>query len=841
MLKRPIVIATIGYIIGIIVGAKHFAPFCIMKETIMQTVGAFIARPCCVLLFVIFFAVSIYLIRNKKTKRYFNIIFSKKAILIFCIFLSIGIVNVCFLNEKYNKVYKIDREIEVFGVIESVEEQKYNNKYIIKVESINGKKYTNTKLILYAKSNKLEYGDYLKLLAEYEKPEDSRNYKGFSYKNYLKQNMIYGVIKPTSDIYVIEKEKVDFISKVTNSIKSKLISDVNDNLSADAGAIFLGIILGEKSQITDEISTYFREGNMAHILAVSGAHVSYILLTISILLGKFNKKIYLICTIIALSFFMVLTNFSPSVVRACTMAIISLTGKLLHKRSDIYNNLGISALIILLYNPFTIFNIGFQLTYLGTLGIILFNKKVQSIMPSGLKEYHVGVGEQWHIEAVTHIRSNSHNISTTRPYNYICRKFKSFIINLVLISLSVQILIAPIILINFNTLSYNFFISSIIATPIFAVIMVVGIFTLMLGPVKNFCFPILQILLDSLIFISKFISNLPFSKITLPTPSIVWVISYYIIFSVILFSKTRIVLRVVKSKDKITNILKKLIIMLLIICITVTFVQKFSNRDLRIFFIDVAQGDSSLIITPKNKVILIDGGGYSNEDYDVGKNVVVPYLLDRGISSIDYIMVSHFDNDHVGGLMYVIKTLKVKNVLISKQSKESNEYKEFIEIAKERNIRVITVKQGDVIKIENDISFFILYPTTKLEFNDLNNNSIVAKLVYKNFSILFTGDIEKEAENSILQKYNKDTLGSTVLKVAHHGSKTSTTENFINLVNPRIALIGVGKNNNFGHPNEAILSRIEKLGAKICRTDKCGEISIRVNRQGKIWIDNMLN
>lgn len=801
MLKRPIVVAVIGYIIGIIlgiVGAQGCAPFCI------------------------FFLTFIIIIINKKTKRYFKILFPKKAIVIFCVFMIIGIIYVSFLNGKYNKVYEIDNIKEVFGIVESVELQEYSNKYIIKVQSINGKKYMRTKLILYtkAKAKKLEYGDYIRLSAEYIKPDGARNYKGFSYQNYLKQNMIYGSIQPTSKIQVLEKGKVNFISKKINSIKDNLISEINSNLSNDASSIFLGILLGEKSQVTDEMNTYFRESNMAHILAVSGAHVSYVMLAISIVLGKCNKKFYLICTIIILVFFMILTNFTPSVVRACTMAILALTAKLVYKRSDIYNNLGISALIILLYNPYTILNIGFQLTYLGTLGIVLLSKKLIGALFT---------------EMFCRERRPRRLADTTVPFYF---KFKKFITNSILISLSVQIFIAPIIILNFNMLSYNFLISSIIATPIFASIMIIGIPSFILGPI---CFPILQILLDSLIFISKFISNLPFSKLIIPTPNVAWIFFYYIVCISILLSKSKLALRLIKDKEKVTNLLKKFTIVLLVICIMINFIRIFSDRNLRIFFIDVGQGDSSLIITPQNKVILIDGGGSQNENYDVGKSILVPYLLDRGITKIDYMMVSHFDNDHVDGLMYVLETLKVKNIVISKQSKESKEYKEFIELVRKKKSKVIAVKQGDVIKIEKDIDIHILYPSSKLEFDDLNNNSIVAKMVYRNFSILFTGDIEKEAENIILKKYNKDVLNSTVLKVAHHGSKTSSIEAFINLVNPKIVLIGVGKNNNFGHPNGEVLDRIRKLGTKIYRTDMHGEISLKVNREGKMWIDKMLN
>lgn len=167
--------------------------------------------------------------------------------------------------------------------------------------------------------------------------------------------------------------------------------------------------------------------------------------------------------------------------------------------------------------------------------------------------------------------------------------------------------------------------------------------------------------------------------------------------------------------------------------------------------------------------------------------------------------------------------------MIAKQSKLSEEYKNFIELVKEKNINIKIVQQGDVIDIEKDLKIYVLYPFSELKFDDLNNNSVVAKLVYKNFSMLFTGDIEKEAEDKILERYSKNVLKSTVLKIPHHGSKTSLTQEFIDLVSPKIALIGVGKNNNFGHPNEEILERLNNSKVKVFRTDKCGEIEIRTN------------
>lgn len=227
-----------------------------------------------------------------------------------------------------------------------------------------------------------------------------------------------------------------------------------------------------------------------------------------------------------------------------------------------------------------------------------------------------------------------------------------------------------------------------------------------------------------------------------------------------------------------------------------------------------------------------------------GKSTLLPYLLDRGITKIDYIIVSHFDLDHCQGLLYVMEKIKVKNVIIGKQFETSENYEAFIKIIKEKRINVTVVEKGRKINIERDLYFDILWPDSKnkVDENVLNNNSLVCKLVYKDFSMLFTGDIEEIAEGAILQKY-KDTniLESTILKIAHHGSKTSSNKEFLEVVNPKIALIGVGKNNKFGHPSNITIETLKTLGCKIYRTDENGEITLRVYKQGKIWINKMLN
>ena len=198
-------------------------------------------------------------------------------------------------------------------------------------------------------------------------------------------------------------------------------------------------------------------------------------------------------------------------------------------------------------------------------------------------------------------------------------------------------------------------------------------------------------------------------------------------------------------------------------------------------------GDSTLVISPKGKKILIDGG-------EADQNILIPYLLARKIKTLDYVIVSHFDSDHSGGIKEVLENLKVKNLVISKQIEETEECDNILKIANKKKVKIIFVEAGQKLNIERKISFTILWPDKNelISENPLNNNSIVAKLTYGEFQMLFTGDIEQIAEEKIVEKYGGN-LKSIILKVAHHGSKTSSTDEFIKYVNPEIALIGVRK------------------------------------------------
>ena len=246
----------------------------------------------------------------------------------------------------------------------------------------------------------------------------------------------------------------------------------------------------------------------------------------------------------------------------------------------------------------------------------------------------------------------------------------------------------------------------------------------------------------------------------------------------------------------------------------------------------LGNGDCTVIKTPTGKTIVIDTGEQ--------ENVIIEYLLDRGIRKIDYLMISHFDTDHCGKTNEILEKLKVSNIIISKQAESSIEFEKIMQRVKDKKVNTIQVQAGDRLQVDKDVYFYILWPQNDEITTDMNNNSIVAKMYYNDFSMLFTGDIEEEAEQRIVKKYDDKILKSTVLKVAHHGSNTSSTEILIKKIKSKIALIGVGENNKFGHPNDEVLEILKSYGNKIYRTDLCGEITLKIKRNGIIKISTQM-
>ena len=778
----------------------------------------------------------------KRYFRFFKLFFNSKVLITIFIFSVISNTITIYQNNKYNIIYKDKENLEGKALIVSEKEDKqYSYLYKIKVLNIENKKESKN-TYLYLRVNKksdvlLEYGDIISFKGEFQEPSKKRNYGGFDYKNYLKTLKIYGTVKCES-YNILEKNKgnilISFTNKISNSVKEK-IYDLLDKRDAN---LLIGLLLGDDDNIDDDIEESFKISSLSHILAVSGMQVTYIITAMYFifnnLLGKRKTKIVII---IILIFYTILTGFSPSIVRASIMGILIMGAGLFYRKNNIWNSIAISLLLMLIYNPFLITNVGLQLSYLGTIGIILLNKTFLRIFNK--------------------IRFEKY-ILNRKIINIVSK-----IIEILTVTISASIAVFPIMLYNFNLFGTYFLITNLLASIIIGPITIFGtvivIISFVFLKIGKLLSVILEISLNILVLVSNF-SKLPFSKIYITTPKISMIIIYYVL--IIFFnyickiynnrnlSLTQIRFRnlIALYKYKIKEIYnnkksrKKFISILILIVFCFNIYNFFIiKRELKIYFVDVGQGDSTFIVTPKNETILIDGGGSLGTDFDVGESTLLPYILDRGYKKIDLMFVSHFDQDHIGGLFKILEELKVEKVCISKQEEDSENYQKFLNIVKEKNIQVLVVKIGDKIVLDKNLYFDILWPKDKqIEENKLNNNAIVMKLNYNNFSMLFTGDIEKKAEEEILETYkNSKILESDILKVAHHGSKTSTTDEFLSRVKPKIALIGVGKDNMFGHPSNTTIEKLENMGIKIYRTDLNGEISICVNDKGQVSIKSL--
>ena len=775
-MNRPILIITLGFLIGIIL-------------------GLYLNMALFLFLILIFLTIIAKAMPSKSANNYIRIlnVFVKNNIILLLLISSfLSSIYLVYCNKKYEEMYNNYKATEIIAtVVSNKKESEYKISYIIELEHYNG-----IKLILRIPKNKnisLNYADKIKAKGKYVIPEQARNYGGFNYKEYLKAEGIYGVFEVVY-IEILEEKNLNPIEIFINNLKQKLITNTNKILPQNTKDLFLGILIGYDDNLSEEIEISFRKSSLTHLLAVSGSHIAYIITGIGFCLRilKVPKKITNILTIIFLILFMYIVDFSPSVVRASIMGIIFLLSLIFYRENDLLTTISISILLILLENPYKILNIGLLLSYFATIGIIC-----------GIK-----------IKPREERKTNLFN------------KILNYLNELLAITIYANVFVMPITIYNFNTISLTFVISNLIAGILIGpitiggfILAIISLINLKLAYIIGILY---NLLLELLIYSTKLTSIGPLCEIFVPTPNIVLVILYYLILFIVLVyfyfkkrEKSFLTKKIIICIDNLMELIKKnykFIIVLFSLLTVIFFILNKIPKDLKIYFIDVGQGDSTLVITPTNKKILIDSGGAETGNFDVGKNTLFPYLLDRGITSLDYICISHFDSDHCDGFKYLLENMRIKNIILSKQYGSTKNFEEIIKLVNRKKVNVVKVEEGESLRIDKFVKFKIFSPTKELT-GDINDNSIVMKLEYNSFSCLFTGDISQEIEERLVKKYG-NLLKSTVLKTAHHGSKTSSAESFVNTANPKVALIGVGKNNKFGHPNHDVLERLENVRYK---------------------------
>lgn len=716
----------------------------------------------------------ILLINNKKIT---NILFY------IMIFNFAGLLLYNSLNSsEISNYYDQDVELEII-IKDEIDKREYYTSYYGEINRVFAKEFStkvSEKTIVNLKGDKkLDYGTVILGQTSIEEPMSNTNPGLFDYSRYLKTKNIHSIIEFKERNYdIIGEISLNRLDKVKLGVKQYLDKFLQSSLEEKNVGIIKGILLGDDSSLEEENLEQYRKLGIAHILAISGLHIGIITGFLLFILGKININ-YKISSLIVIVFIFIygyIVDYPPSILRASIILSFLMLSRIIYKRPDYINILSFVALILLVYQPLWIFDIGFQLSFVCTLFIIVLTPKINNAIFSDVR-------------------------------------FGKLISPL----LAVQIGIAPILIYNFNYIAATSLIANLILIPILSYLFISVIFLIGLSLFSFDIAIILMELVDKTLTYFSYIVDLVHDYLNivvyLPSLSFISIIIYYFIVYILANGRD---LKKIKYKYKILFITT--FIFLVILNETMSSISKWSVN-----FIDVGQGDSALIKI-KDKHFLIDTGGTTFGDYDVGENILAPYLLKSGISEIEGVFISHFHEDHVEGLISLFKNpnIKINNIFLNPNNERNDLYKEIIYLAKEKEIKINLVSEKDKLKIY-DICEFKFYVPKQSSFDEENNNSLIISLKIDEQNILFMGDAEKELENEYI-KYNHEKFD--IVKLGHHGSNTSTTEKFINHIEPNIAIISVGEN-IYGHPHPETLAKLNSENISIYRTDEDGYISIR--------------
>lgn len=745
----------------------------------------------------VFCEIVVYLSKKKIVSAVFsNNFFS--LLFVSMLFGSLFIKNFNMLREKEVDAY--DGKIEyIVGTIcdDGIKKNSYYQ-YTLRDNYIGSKRIKSR--ILLKSENILEYGTRLKLKTKLSIPGGARNNGAFDYRKYLKTQNVY-IVAESQESKIIKNDDIIFIERISHNIRNKVREFTKSNFVEDKAAILNALIIGDDSLIGEEIQENYKKAGMVHLLVVSGGHTAFIILFLKYILlfvkpsKNFSKIIYI--SVIILYIF--ITGGTPSILRAGYGIIITMVASLIGRQTDNFTTIFFIILIILLRNPNILFSLSFLLSFGGVFGIILCYSRTEAFL------------------------------------NFLPKIIREPLA----LTTSAQLFVTPITIYSFNTLYLSGFISNIFTLNIVGVIMglgFVGFFIyLFLRPLTNFIVKITGFFVTFINKIAELFGNLEVFNIYVITPDIKSIVVYY--FLLIYFFLLR---KPNKSKDLVSNkdfILplffrknKKTIIAILGSCLVILLNVKFPNlkKSLKISVIDVGHGDSILITTPKNSHVLIDTGDkyYQNgKSFDNGEKVVVPYLLKKGIKNVELLILTHMDSDHIGGMESIVKMLNVEEFGISINSTEKSKYEEIKELSEKYGAKIRYMQRGDRFIID-DVKFNVLMPEKSEEISNENNDSIVLLVEYKGKKALFMGDLEVEGEEKLID-YGEN-LNVNILKLGHHGSITSSSEEFILATRPEIALISVG--NRFKSiPGKQVLARLGSIYSKIYRTDKNGEINIIID------------
>ena len=661
------------------------------------------------------------------------------------------------------------------------------------------------KLSIYGKSKQpLEYGDIIKFKSSIKSIRNFQNPGAFDYQRYLKLKKIYGSAWTGIDkIKILTNDaQLDFSSKVIRKIEKLRIRYffflLNQTTYSNPVKIMASLITGKKEVIPSDIRDLFSKAGISHLLAISGLHLSIVSLLCFSLFYRFfsfvpalliagkSKKIAGILSIVPLILYAVFTGFSPSCQRALIMIIVLIFSLIREKEKDIISSLSFAGILILIMDPAALFSISFQLSFSAVVFII-------------------------------------YGASLLKHYSLLLHKnIWSKLGLMVFITLFAGLGTSPLTAHYFNIVSTIALVSNLIAIPVLGfIVLPLGLVCLIFFPwLPEFAGFIIQVCSQLILFLMKFselLVSLPFSWSRTITLQWIEIVAIYMGFSALFL--------ILKGYKKASIVILVLSCLLVSNFLNISSKKSFDNN-LQVTVIDVGQGSSTLIQTPGGKNILVDGGGFSDiSTFDTGRYIIAPFLWKKRIGTIDYVILTHPESDHLNGLIFILDNFNIKTLIKNSDKRDSSTYETMIKTCEKHDIKIYNPLEHDKNFDLNSVQLKFVDSSKEIFSYNLNNNSLVFKLIYNNFSMLFPGDVLKQREKNLSKQMDID-LHSDVILAPHHGSSSSSTKVFLEKVSPASVIVSCGWQNRYGFPDDKVLKRYNAMGINIFRTDEHGAVSI---------------
>ena len=662
------------------------------------------------------------------------------------------------------------------------------------------------RLSIYNNDIRLRYGDIIRFEARLKRPRSFWNPGTFDYEAYLARKGTYAIAS------IGEKDQIEIIGNTGNiffvrlsEMRDKIKEAITNSLTGPPAAILLAMIIGDTTAgLTDEIRDAFMASGTTHILSISGSHLGliavFIFFIMRLLIGILPEKILLRITlyttptkiaamtaILPVIFYTLISGAQVATNRSLIMILVYILAVLVDRGNEILNSLAFSALIIILIDPLSIHDISFQLTMVSVLFIALAIE---------LKRQQAKKDEPDKVEAKTDF---THSI-------------REKVLLYLFITIAVSLGTAPIVAYYFRQIAWVGLFANAIIVPFTGFIIVpLGLLSSIVSVFTGsfFLANVNEFLLNLFYSIVRLFSLIPLAEIHIPSPGIFWLFLFYLLAFFVI-------------KRPMPDWRKIIFVGLMLFTIFAKIITARFDNSLKITFLDVGQGDSAVIEFPDKKVMVIDGGGIMSETFDIGRAVLAPYLWDRGIYTISYLVLTHPQLDHVGGFPYLLEKMRIKEVWENGDEGGSIAYRRFARLIKKNSI----LQKTELSEMKADIRDVKVSVIDSLTGASINDRSIVLKISNGDYSLLFAADIEKGAQEALL-KY--DSIKSNIIKVPHHGARSSFNEDFIKAVNPKVAVISVGFQNRYKHPAPEHVEAYEQNGARIYRTDRDGAILVNIN------------